>query len=380
MANETIASGGTLTLSTPLSGTNIQFLNAPSVGGELIVEPAAFVITSVTTGGSIVIGSVSLGGSIINDAPGDLVALQTLDSVYAALDVAFNAASENAQFNYEMKFSAESGVLYFVENDGTVKPSVNSPLTNLDANTDKILDELAGGLFGTGAAGATVTIAPFLVGTGVNTAVTDAMITVGTAIIPCFAAGTRILTVRGEIPVENLAAGDRVITIAGEEQEVVWIGRRVVDVAAHPRPETVRPIVLAPDALAEGVPARRLALSPDHALFLDGALVQAKDLVNDVTIRADPAARWVTYFHVELARHDAIFAEGAPAESFLDTGHRAAFETGAPPPRAETMQRRRERASFAPLVTGGEALARVRERLARRLRPDLCSGALRSRM
>jgi hypothetical protein len=34
----------------------------------------------------------------------------------------------------------------------------------------------------------------------------------------------------------------------------------------------------------------------------------------------------VTYFHVELAQHDILLAEGLPAESYLDTGNRTAFE------------------------------------------------------
>jgi hypothetical protein len=33
------------------------------------------------------------------------------------------------------------------------------------------------------------------------------------------------------------------------------------------------------------------------------------------------------YVHVELDRHDILLAEGLPAESYLDTGNRAAFGT-----------------------------------------------------
>lgn len=376
MANQTIVSGGTLTLSSPLSGgSNIDFLNTPSASGELIIETTGFQIQTVNNGGTLSISSVTIGGTLENFEPGDVVNLQTLDADYAALDVISNAASENTQFDNNMKFSAESGVLYFVENGGSVKASVNSPLTNVDANTAKILDELAAAMFGTADQRATVTIAPFLVVSG-SSSVTDAMITVGTPLIPCFAAGTRILTVRGDIPVEALAVGDRVITLAGEEKPIIWIGRREVDVTRHPRPETVRPVVFDADALAEGVPARRLVVSPDHAFYLDGALVQAKDLVNAVTIRADMAARMVAYFHVELDKHDILFAEGAPAESYLDTGHRGVFETEKAPLllHPDLMQIRREANGFAPLVTGGERLAAIRERLARRLARQSQSG------
>jgi hypothetical protein len=36
----------------------------------------------------------------------------------------------------------------------------------------------------------------------------------------------------------------------------------------------------------------------------------------------------VTYYHVELAAHDVILAEGLLCESYLDTGNRAAFVNG----------------------------------------------------
>jgi collagen type I/II/III/V/XI/XXIV/XXVII alpha len=36
----------------------------------------------------------------------------------------------------------------------------------------------------------------------------------------------------------------------------------------------------------------------------------------------------VVYFHIELAAHDIVLAEGLPAESYLDTGDRDAFANG----------------------------------------------------
>jgi hypothetical protein len=41
------------------------------------------------------------------------------------------------------------------------------------------------------------------------------------------------------------------------------------------------------------------------------------------------AADFVTYWHVELERHDILLADGMPAESYLDTGNRAAFADAA---------------------------------------------------
>jgi hypothetical protein len=46
-------------------------------------------------------------------------------------------------------------------------------------------------------------------------------------------------------------------------------------------------------------------------------LIPVRHLINGCTIMQVPADR-VTYYHVELPRHDVVLAEGLPAESFLD--------------------------------------------------------------
>ena len=81
---------------------------------------------------------------------------------------------------------------------------------------------------------------------------------------------------------------------------------------------------IAASAFGGGLPHRDLWLSPDHAVLVDGALVPARCLVNGASIAAEPRAD-IRYFHVELAAHGVLVAEGLPAESYLDTGNRAAF-------------------------------------------------------
>jgi hypothetical protein len=144
---------------------------------------------------------------------------------------------------------------------------------------------------------------------------------------PCFAAGSRIRTPRGDVPVEALAEGDAVVTIDGEVLTIRWIGHRVVDCARHPQPRSVRPIRIAAHAFGLGLPARPVFLSPDHAIFAQGVLIPVKHLVNGASI-AQVAAGSVTYFHIELPVHAVILAEGLPAESYLDTGDRADFANG----------------------------------------------------
>lgn len=215
--------------------------------------------------------------------------------------------------------------------------------------------------------------ASFILGNDVSLAVIDG--TAGSAIVaatpdrtvlsdpPCFARDTMILTPTGYRPVEQLAVGDPVITATGKLQDVIWAGSRTLDLAAHRAPEKVRPIRLAPGALGPGVPHRALRLSPDHALFLDGALVPAKLLVNDATIVQETGCLAVTYHHIELTGHDILLAEGAPCESYLDTGNRAGFARATSWP---VRPRRHDEDACAPLCTGGDGLRRIRERLHRR--------------
>ena len=172
--------------------------------------------------------------------------------------------------------------------------------------------------------------------------------------IACFAEGTRIQTPSGEMLVEDLRAGDLVNTHAGPGRAVRWIGHRRIDLLRHPNPSHAQPIRVRAGALGNGLPVRDLRLSPDHALFIDGALIPARLLVNGASIVSEAECRAVVYYHVELDAHDVLLAEGAPAESYLDTGNRAMFENGGLPlelhPMFENDQDLREAASCAPFL------------------------------
>jgi len=101
---------------------------------------------------------------------------------------------------------------------------------------------------------------------------------------PCFAAGTRIATPNGAVPVERLRDGNTVLTVSGGRWRISWIGHRRVDCRRHPNPDRVMPIRIAPHAFGQGRPQRPVLLSPDHAVFVEDVLIPIKFLVNGHTI------------------------------------------------------------------------------------------------
>jgi hypothetical protein len=185
---------------------------------------------------------------------------------------------------------------------------------------------------------------------------------VSLAEVACYRRGTRILTPGGEVCIEDLAVGDLVMTQDHGAQPVTWLGHRLVDCQNHPAPYEVWPVRVQRGAFADAVPARDLYLSPHHTIFCNGVLIEAKNLVNGASITQIPCDS-VEYWHLELAAHDILLAEGLPAESYLDTGNRHSFGGGealalhpdfAPKHWAETC---------VPLVFGGEDMQRARSKI-----------------
>jgi hypothetical protein len=197
---------------------------------------------------------------------------------------------------------------------------------------------------------------------------------VSASFVACFAAGTRIATVAGEVPVECLAIGDHVRGPWGEAMKVRWLGFRQVDCARHPRPDSVWPVRVRAGAFRPGVPARDLFLSPDHALFIAPpgmrpVLIPVRCLIDGASVARRRVAR-VVYWHVELERHAVLLAEGLPCESFLDTGNRAAFANGGPAVQLhpDFAASRWAAQACAPQARGGPAVEWARRWLAERRR------------
>ncbi|HEX4505204.1 MAG TPA: Hint domain-containing protein [Alphaproteobacteria bacterium] len=190
---------------------------------------------------------------------------------------------------------------------------------------------------------------------------------------PCYCRGTRIQTSRGEVPVEELKIGDLIVTLGGEALPLKWIGRRSYRDWLAVGNDEVQPILFKAGSIADGIPARDLYVSPEHAMFIDGMLIPARHLVNGASIGKMRGVEEIDYFHLEFDRHAVIFAEDAPAESFVDDDSRMLFHNAQEYRRLYPDEPPRRTEFCAPRVGGGSALETVRRRLcdrAGRLRPN----------
>ncbi|MEO1024085.1 MAG: Hint domain-containing protein, partial [Pseudomonadota bacterium] len=137
--------------------------------------------------------------------------------------------------------------------------------------------------------------------------------------VPCFVAGSLIRTKRGSVPVEQLQPGDLVYTRDDGYQPVRWIGRREM-----PAEGKMAPVRIGRNSFGEHgdvmvSPLHRIFLQNSHAELLYGSsevLVAARDLVDGKRVQQIEGGR-VEYVHLMFSRHQVIWSDGLPSESFL---------------------------------------------------------------
>ncbi|MCB8879717.1 Hint domain-containing protein [Acidisoma cellulosilytica] len=322
-----------------------------SSGGSLIVSGGTAIDTTIKSGGTAILdqGAVVQSGIVFSGGAADLVVSGTDMPATPISGFGLTDGIDLASVIY-----ANNGTASFSDGILTVKEGNASYDLSLAGDYDNATFSLT---------------RDSLLGTEIMV-----------ASLACFAAGTHIATEHGEVAIETIAIDDVVRTADGELQPVIWIGHRHVDCGRHPEPASILPVLITAHAFALNEPKRDLFLSPDHAVFQDGMLIPVKYLINGTTIRQIKTDR-LTYFHIELARHAVILAEGLPAESYLDTGDRASFVDGSVtrlhPHFGGALQDSAlvmEALAFAPLRVTGPEVERVRARLAARVLTQRATG------
>jgi hypothetical protein len=178
----------------------------------------------------------------------------------------------------------------------------------------------------------------------------------------CFLAGTRIATLSGETPVEQLTIGDLVLTARGKMRPIVWIGVGRV-LATRGRRSAATPVIVRKGALADNVPHRDLRMTKAHSLFMENALFPIEFLVNHRSILWDDRAQEISLYHIELETHDVLLADGALAESYRDDGNRWLFRN------ANTAWDSPPKPPCAPVLTDGPMVDTIWRRLLDRTGP-----------
>jgi len=146
--------------------------------------------------------------------------------------------------------------------------------------------------------------------------------------VPCIVRGTLITTDQGDVPVEDLKPGCKILTQDNGFQELTLTMSRVIDTSVLRKNEKLYPIRITAGALGSGLPKRDLVVSRQHRMVVNStivkrmfgsehALVAAIRLTELPGIYIDSAVEIVEYFHLVFKKHEVIFAEGAPTESFL---------------------------------------------------------------
>ncbi|RUT24325.1 hypothetical protein C0V97_17180, partial [Asaia sp. W19] len=139
--------------------------------------------------------------------------------------------------------------------------------------------------------------------------------------MPCFLAGSMILTEKGYRAVETLCVEDRIGVFNGSTLE--WHPIKALSVgfcrvSSNEFPDMAGyPVVIRKDALGDNQPFADLWVTGDHAIQLDGKIVMARSLVDGKKISFDMSIISYKYYHIDLHDHHVIDANGLPVESLV---------------------------------------------------------------
>jgi T5SS/PEP-CTERM-associated repeat protein len=353
VSNATIGSGGAVTLSGgTLSAGGLTQVNGMISGFGTLIAGLTNSGTVTASGGRLIVtgsiagtGAITIGGASTMEVDSGLGFGQ-------AVTFLTSVSPEALQLNLLTSPTQSFGLANWQGGDELI---IGNGVTVLGANW------LGGGTLQVNTSGPTYDF------TNVTLAGSSTTFTTGANYVEliCFARGTRIATPNGEVPVECLALGDTVLTLDGEAEPIVWIGtgRQLLTPG---RRSAATPVIVRKDALADNVPCRELRVTKGHSLFIGDALIPVEYLVNHRSIVWDDRADEIEVFHIELARHAVLLADGAPAESYRDDGNRWLFQN------ANATWHLPPQPPCAPVLTGGALVDAAWQRLLDRAgRPDL---------
>lgn len=164
-----------------------------------------------------------------------------------------------------------------------------------------------------------------LLSDGTNAVLADDLTYDNTNVV-CFTPATKIITRKGERPVEALKVGDEVMTLDHGYQPIRWIGSRTISADIQRSEPRLRPICLKARSLSAQLPYEDTYVSPQHRFLIRSKvadrmfgeseiLVSAKKLLSHDGVYVKDGIEDVTYLHIMFDQHEIIFANGAPAES-----------------------------------------------------------------
>lgn len=273
------------------------------------------------TGDDVLTDSGNLGGGIVGGAGNDTLTGGTgNNNIFGGDgdDVLSGGGGNNnldgGAGNDTLYGNDGSGNLIGGAGDDTIYVGLNTTFVDgNDGNDFMILPEGATfAPFFPGANGGTITMPGGRTFTYLN-------IAAGNITVACFTEGTDIRTPWGQTPVEQLCVGDLVDTYDDGPQPIRWIGKRTV-----PAIGKMAPVHLSAGSVGN---QRALCVSPQHRILMSGwraelllgeneVLCAAKHLCDGDRIYVAPAES-VTYFHIMFDKHQIVFSNDVPSESFF---------------------------------------------------------------
>ncbi len=313
-----ILDAGTLTVGTDLSGSGSVVVDnaklfSKSISGSnsyTLLNGASMTVTgNLASSGHILFGQLSSNILILDSPPSKFGASITGFSPGDAIDIR------------SLSYSNTNNVSWH-----------NSSLTVYDGSGQTLIEFLnmnnpgSVSLASDGSGG--TKILPNLVSSPITNGATSV-----TNSFTCYLAGTRIEPDSGEKAIELLSVGDLIACLVDGKiihRPITWIGSRRLD-KSFVAQTGIYPIRIVANAFSKGVPRRDLLITPEHCIFIEGCLIPVRMLENGASIYVDRTVDAFRFYHIELDSHEIVFAEGLPAESYLDTGNRAGFSHSTSP-------------------------------------------------